>query len=98
MYGNMPLGLQGLALALALRTRPAGYTAPDPATDRASCDEYQYYSSEPERGLPEPAYRLCVRRIGGVGVRGGTIRATTAGDEVRNYLQTLGGVGNEFGR
>jgi hypothetical protein len=88
MYGNMPLRLQGLglALALALRTGPTSYTPPDTAADRASCDEYQYYSSEPERGRPEPAYRLCVLGIGGVGVREGTIRAAAAvvGDYVRN--------------
>jgi hypothetical protein len=95
----MPLRLQGLALALDLRTGPASYTPPDPAADRASCDEYQYYSSEPERGLPEPTYRLCVLGIGEVGVRGGTISAAAAiGDDVRNYLQALGDVGNEFRR
>lgn len=105
MYGNMPLKPQGLALALALRTGPASYTPPDPAADRASCDECQYYSSEPERGLPEPAYRLCVLGIGGVGGiggRGGAIRAAAAAaavsNDVRNYLQALGGVGDEFGR
>jgi hypothetical protein len=89
MYGNMPLRLQGLGLALALRTGPTSYTPPDTAADRASCDEYQYYSSEPEHGRPEPAYRLCVLGIGGVGgvgVREGTIRAAAAvvGDYVRN--------------
>lgn len=98
----MPLRLRGLALALALRTGPASYTPPNPAADRASCDECQYYSSKPECGLPEPAYRLCGHGIRGVGVgvRGGTIRAAAAaaGDDVRNYLQALSSVGDEFGR
>jgi hypothetical protein len=39
MYGNMPLRLQGLGLALALRRGPTSYTSPNPATDRTSCDE-----------------------------------------------------------